>query len=201
MENKQNLNINDNYTNYTNLSEFRVNVEAEMAELDRLFSDSPTNPSPTPNTVPSSPSLEINDSYTNFTDLSEFRVNVEAEMAEIDRLFGDEPSIPQAKPTIPTSGEISQNSNSNNSNSTPTLINHYPNNLDLKDFTNLMMNLQKEINSLSTNLSRIEKISVTVKSPENDPTKGAQKTDELLRITKMLFEKLNHIEHLLSTRS
>ena len=98
MENKHNLNINDDYTNFTNLPEFRLDVEAEMAEVDRLFADLDSNSAAQSfnHTPPSAFSskrdvLEINDSYTNYTNVAEFRIDVEAEMAEVDRLLGDIP--------------------------------------------------------------------------------------------------------------
>jgi len=100
LENKHNLNINDDYTNFTNLPEFRLDVEAEMAEVDRLFADLDSNSAaqslhqtfiPTSNSGFRRDVLEINDSYTNYTNVAEFRIDVEAEMAEVDRLLGDIP--------------------------------------------------------------------------------------------------------------
>lgn len=202
MENKQNLNINDNYTNFTDLSEFRVNVEAEMAELDRLFSDSTPNHHQSSSLVSSQNDfgLEINDNYTHFTNLSEFRIDVEAEMAEVDRLFGDVPSIPQVK-TIPNSHEqTTQNTSVQNIPQT-TAVNHNPQNSNLNDFTNLLINLQNEVSSLNANLNRLEKTSFPTKTKNAEIINNTHKTDELLHITKMLFEKLTHIEHLLNVRS
>ncbi|WP_299453770.1 hypothetical protein [uncultured Microscilla sp.] len=168
MENKHNLNINDDYTNFTNLPEFRLDVEAEMAEVDRLFahldSNSATqslNQTSTPATTLNSSAkrdvLEINDSYTNYTSVAEFRIDVEAEMAEVDRLLGE---IPKGIKIHSASVSPKTQVNSNNSQEGMRDLNQpLSGNTALEqELSAKITSLQDEVADLKLKLVSIEKI-------------------------------------------
>lgn len=161
MERKQGIHINDNYTNFTNLSEFRVDVEAEMAEVDKLLGDFGSNFSPSYNNHQSYPPnqtnnpgyIEVNDHYTNFTNLSEFRVDVAAEMDEVDRLLGDTSSMNN-------SSRMANDGFAQNNTYTPNMpANHQSNLPPVNNEVGMLQmqvkSLQNEVQYLNTKLDRV----------------------------------------------
>lgn len=156
MEHKQGIHINDNYTNFTSLSEFRVDVKAEMAEVDRLLDglgssfSKPSKPhTPDFGGQQNANYIEVNDNYTNFNSLSEYRVDIAAEMEEVDKFFGDD---------VPAINNFSGQMNSHVPNTAYGTSNNHQSTSDDHSLHTQMQALQIEVQMLNDRFERIEKL-------------------------------------------